>query len=150
MVTLLPTLILQAQNADPDSSRATRDTTATSKPKVMNIREYFHVLKYDIAANRITNSYSNLLPEEGMTFEEFTARIHPKEQEEFRLRTGRLQSGRDRKFELVKRWNAGTAEHPQWHRFQGHAIVELDKNGHPQYVINAINTRSTSTFNSFW
>ena len=99
----------------------------------------FHVLKYDIAANRITNSYSNLMPEEGMTFQEFTARIHPKEQEAFRLRTGRLLSGRDRKFELVKRWNAGTAEHPQWHRFQGHAIVELDKNGHPQYVINAIN-----------
>lgn len=49
-----------------------------------------------------------------------------------------LIEGRDRKFELNKRWNNGTEEQPNWLNFHGHAISELDNDGHPAYVVNAI------------
>ena len=49
-----------------------------------------------------------------------------------------LMEGRERQFELNKRWNQGSDEDPHWLHFQGYAISELDKNGQPAYVINAI------------
>ena len=98
----------------------------------------FHVMQYDIATNKMTNRYGNLLPEGGMTLEEFAQRIHPDEQEEFHQKMRLLLGGRERKFELEKRWNAGTEQKPKWLRFSGHAIVELNHEGKPEYVINAI------------
>ncbi|MBQ9356469.1 MAG: transporter substrate-binding domain-containing protein [Prevotella sp.] len=98
----------------------------------------FKIMEYDIAANRIVNRYGNILPEGGLTIEEFTARIHPDQQEEFRKKMQQLVNGRERKFDLDKRWNAGTADNPQWLDFHGHAISETDENGRPAYIINAI------------
>jgi signal transduction histidine kinase/ABC-type amino acid transport substrate-binding protein len=98
----------------------------------------YDVMEYDIRENRITNLYGDILPEGGLTFEEFTARIHPDQQQEFLSKTRQLLSGRSRRFELEKRWNAGTPEAPHWLNFHGHAILELDAEGHPAYVVNAI------------
>lgn len=98
----------------------------------------FHVMEYDIKKNLMTNHHGSLLPAGGITLEQFTARIHPDEQAEFSQKMKLLLGGRERKFEIVKWWNAGTEEEPQWLRFNGHAIVELDQYGHPAYVINAI------------
>ena len=50
-----------------------------------------------------------------------------------------MNEGRERHFELNKRWNSGTEKHPRYLHFQGHAILELDDNGRPAYVINAVN-----------
>ena len=98
----------------------------------------FNVMQYDIKADRMTNRYGSILPAEGLTFEEFTSRIHPDQQEEFRQRAEQLLAGRSRRFEVEKRWNAGTPDHPQWMNFHGHAILELDDEGRPAYLINAI------------
>ncbi|MBR1668626.1 MAG: transporter substrate-binding domain-containing protein [Bacteroidaceae bacterium] len=98
----------------------------------------FHVMQYDIATNMVTNRYGSILPERGITLEEFAQRIHPDEQEEFHQKMQLLLGGRERRFELEKRWNAGTEQNPKWMRFHGHAIVEVDHEGKPQYVINAI------------
>ena len=49
-----------------------------------------------------------------------------------------LMDGRERHFELDKRWNAGTPEAPEWLIFNGHAICELDSDGKPAYIVNAI------------
>jgi len=98
----------------------------------------FDVMQYDIANNRIINIYGDILPPEGITLEEFTRRIHPDQREEFTTKMRNLIDGRERKFELNKRWNQGTDEQPQWLNFLGHAILELDQNGQPEYVINAI------------
>ena len=98
----------------------------------------FCVMQYDIKADRMTNRYGNILPADGMTYEQFTSRIHPDQQEEFRSRAKELLVGRSRYFELEKRWNAGTADQPQWMNFHGHAILEVDNDGQPAYVINAI------------
>lgn len=98
----------------------------------------FNVMQYDIAHDRMTNHYGNILPEEGLTLEKFTQRIHPDQREEFSKKMRSLMEGRERQFELNKRWNQGSDEDPHWLHFQGHAISELDKNGQPAYVINAI------------
>ena len=104
----------------------------------------FIVMEYDIANDRIVNRYGHLLPDKGLTLAEFTARIHPDQQEEFTTKMKRLLDGRERKFELNKRWlsipeaSPEGNEEPHWLNFQGHAIVEVDANGRPAYVVNAI------------
>ncbi|MBQ9666455.1 MAG: transporter substrate-binding domain-containing protein [Bacteroidaceae bacterium] len=117
----------------------TRNSTETNQMmyKALHMGN-FHVMQYDIATNLMTNRHGNILPDGGITLEEFTARIHPNEQEEFKEKMKLLLGGRERKFELEKQWNAGTEEAPKWLRFHGHAIVELDSEGHPQYIVNAI------------
>ena len=98
----------------------------------------FDIMEYDIHRDRFTNKYGTLLPPEGMTLAEFTQRIHPAQREEFAKRMQRLVKGLDRRFDIDKRWNAGTAEQPRWLNFHAHLIVENDRKGHPQYVVNAI------------
>lgn len=98
----------------------------------------FIVMEYDIKRDRFTNSYGNILPAEGLTLEAFTNRIHPEQQEEFKQKMQSLMGGRERQFELDKRWNTGTEEEPNWLNFNGHAICELDSDGHPAYIVNAI------------
>ena len=98
----------------------------------------FIVMEYDINHDRFTNSYGNILPENGLSLEEFTNRIHPDQQREFSQKMRSLMDGRERRFELDKRWNAGSEEQPEWLNFNGHAICELDRDGHPAYIVNAI------------
>ena len=98
----------------------------------------FKVMEYDIAHDRMTNRYGDILPPGGMTLQEFTSRIHPEQQQEFRLKMQRMMEGRERHFELDKHWNAGTADDPHWLNFHGNAIVELDSGGRPAYIVNAI------------
>ena len=98
----------------------------------------FIVMEYDIARDKFTNRYGDILPVAGLTLEAFTARIHPDQRQEFRQKMRSLMDGRERQFELDKRWNAGTPEEPEWLNFNGHAISELDSDGHPAYIVNAI------------
>lgn len=105
--------------------------------KVLHMGNY-DVMVYDIKKNRVTNQYGNILPQKGITLEEFIQRIHPDQREEFILKSKSLHEGRIRHFELNKRWNQGTEERPHYLNFQGHAISELDENGRPAYVINAV------------
>ena len=98
----------------------------------------FIVMEYDIRNDRMTNRYGKILPEAGITLAEFTRRIHPDQQEEFTQKMKRLTEGRERQFELNKRWNKGSDDAPDWLNFHGHAISELDDDGHPAYVVNAI------------
>lgn len=98
----------------------------------------FTVMEYDIAHDLLRNRYGHVLPDEGLTLEEFTSRIHPDQQEEFRQKVRSLLDGRERHFELNKRWNAGTIEEPKWLTFNGHAISELNEDGQPAYIVNAI------------
>ena len=98
----------------------------------------FIVMEYDIARNRFSNRYGHVLPDSGMTLEQFSSRIHPDQQQEFCQKMQNLIDGRERRFELDKRWNAGSVDSPEWLNFNGHAISELDRDGHPAYIINAI------------
>lgn len=119
---------------------ATRKSTELNEMmfKALHMGNY-QVMEYSIKDNRFTNSNgSNILPEKGLTLEEFTHRIHPDQRAEFEHKMKQLLTGRERRFELNKRWNAGTDEAPQWLNLNGHAISELNEDGHPAYVVNAI------------
>ena len=99
----------------------------------------FHVMEYDIRNDRWTNSYGQpILPEKGITLDEFTQHIHPNEQEEFKQKIGKLLNGLERKFELKKRWLSYDADQ-HWLNLDGHAMVEFDNEGRPAYIINAVN-----------
>jgi len=98
----------------------------------------FSVMEYDIARDRFTNRYGQILPKGGMTLDQFAQRIHPEQQQEFRRKMHNLMDGRERHFELDKRWNAGTADKPEWLIFSGHAMSELNDEGQPAYIVNAI------------
>ena len=100
---------------------------------------HFYVMQYDITNDLFTNRYGTFLPDKGLSLEEFVAHIHPMEQEEFRNKMSLMKSGREQKTAIDKRWNAGTAEQPQWLNFKGHSMAEYDDYGHPTYIINTIN-----------
>ena len=118
------------------TTQSTRDLNNMMQ-KALHMGNY-HVLEYDIKHNLMTNLYGTpILPAEGITLEEFTEHISPQEREEFSRKMEGLTSGRNRKFELKKRWK--TFGDGQWLNLEGHAIVETDENGHPAYVINALN-----------
>jgi signal transduction histidine kinase len=97
-----------------------------------------HVLEYDIKRDLMINRYGTpILPERGVTLEEFAQRIHPHEMEEFRQKMQLLIGGRERKFVLNKRWRAYSGD-GQWLSLKGHAILELDDSGQPAFIINAL------------
>ena len=98
----------------------------------------FEVMEYDIKNDRMTNRYGHILPDAGISLAEYTRRMHPDQQAEFTQKMKRLIEGRERQFELNKRWNKGTDDAPEWLNFQGHAISELAADGHPAYIVNAI------------
>lgn len=99
----------------------------------------FKVMVYSIAEDRFTNSNGcTILPPGGLTLQEYVHRIDPDQQEEFERKLQQLLTGRERSIELNKRWNAGTDKNPVWLIFNGHALSELDHNGHPAYVVNVI------------
>lgn len=98
----------------------------------------FDVMEYDIRHDLFTNAHGTLLPQEGMSLADFTARIHPDQREVFRTRMQRLIDGLDRRFDIDKRWNAGSDKQPRWLNFHAHLLVEHDRKGRPQYIVNAI------------
>ena len=120
--------------------RVTRRSTELNEMmyKVLHMGNY-DVMVYDIAKDRVTNQYGNILPKEGLTLKEYIQRIHPDQREEFIRKSKSLNEGRERHFVLNKRWNKGTDKQPHYLHFQGHAILELDDNDRPAYAINAVN-----------
>ena len=99
----------------------------------------YDILKFDIAHNRFYNQYGNILPEKGMSFEEFIKRTDSGQRAEFAQKMHMMKDGQIKHFELDKRWNKGTEDAPEYLTLQGHAILELDKKERPAYIINAVN-----------
>ena len=103
----------------------------------------FDIMVYDIKNDRITNKYGQILPKEGLTLAEFISHIHPSQQQEFTQKMKLLTDGRERQFVLNKLFNSATDDAPHWLSFHGHAILELDNEGHPAYVVNGRTSRSS-------
>lgn len=145
VILLAAILYLAYRVSKTHARRVTRESTDLNGIIIKALQmENFLIMEYDIAADRMTNRYGQLLPIEGMTLQEFTSHIHPDEQQEFSHRMQRLLNGRDRKFEIKKRWasvsDASTVRtsSPDYLILEGHAIVELDEHGKPAYIVNAV------------
>ena len=96
----------------------------------------YYVFEHDLKTHRAHNIYGNLLPDEGMTAEEFIERIHPDQREDFKNTMQKLMEGM-KSAELKKRWNAGTPEKPDWRYLHGNSIVEKE-GGKPRYIVNSV------------
>ena len=96
----------------------------------------YYVFEHDLYTDRMQNIYGNLLPEEGMSPEEFFGRIPLKIRPEIEAILRQLLEGRD-SAEFRQQWNAGTPEKPDWRYLHGNSIVEKEK-GKPRYIINSV------------
>ncbi len=136
---LLVVLYLFSRLARRHVKNATRASSELNEMMIQALHMgNFIVMEYDIARDRFSNRYGHILPSGGLSLEQFAARIHQEQRQEFCQKMQNLIEGRERRFELDKRWNAGTSDAPEWLNFHGHAILELDTNGHPAYIVNAI------------
>ena len=96
----------------------------------------YYVIEHDLKTHRTHNVYGNLLPEEGMTTEEFVERIFPDQRDDFKNAMQKITENM-KSAELKKRWNIGTVEKPDWRYLHGNSIVELE-NGRPRYIVNSV------------
>ena len=119
--------------------RVLKDTAAANDLNNMMYKALhmgnYDVTIYDITTDRMSNLYGTLLPDGGMKLEEFISHIQAEERQDFRLKMGRLIGNRERRSELEKHWRTDSGE---WLTLHGFAMTELDEDGHPAYIINAV------------
>ena len=102
--------------------------------QALNMGSYY-VMVYDYKHNHVYNQHGDALPDEGLTFEEMTAYIHPDD------RQATIERDRNRNLEdhqatpFTIRWNNNTLEQPNWIVISGYSFTEYDEYGHPINVI---------------
>lgn len=104
----------------------------------------FIVLQYDIKNNLLTNRQGNILPKEGITFEEFIDRLADEDKGHFTQNSYDMFSKQITSKPIKIKWNSGTKENPNWRHFRGHAALELDDFGRPRYTVNAVKDMTES------
>lgn len=96
---------------------------------------YHYVLQYDLASRMLTNQYGSLLPDEGMSWFDFSQRLHSAERNNWVRRLEQLRDGSMNKhIALSARWNVGTKDKPIWKHLRGHFAVEHDEYGQPSTI----------------
>lgn len=109
--------------------------------QALNMGDY-SVMEYDIMTGHIRNVYGELLPEQGMSMYEFQQRLAPEELEDFQNSLDQMHRGKMLHWTMRKRFNAGTAESPEWRMLYGEAIVEYE-NDQPRYIVNTVKDMTT-------
>ena len=104
--------------------------------QALNMGKYA-VLEYDIRTQRVINRHGHVLPDAGMTIDELIDRCPPEQREEFHMLIDKTCRGEIDNWSLQRRWNAGTDEQPDWHEYEGKAIVEYE-NHEPRYIVHTI------------
>ena len=100
---------------------------------------YHYVFQYDLTSRILVNQYGSLLPDEGMSWFDFSQRLHPAERNNWVRRLEQLRDGSmDKHVELSGRWNAGTKDKPIWKHLRGHFAVEQDAYGQPVNIYATI------------
>ena len=89
----------------------------------------YDMMAYDAATNRMVNLRGEMLPTEGMTLQQFTARLHPNEQQAASQKMEELLSGRANMWEMECRWNAAQADAPAWQQMKGYALTTTNPYG---------------------
>ncbi|MBR1934092.1 MAG: transporter substrate-binding domain-containing protein [Prevotella sp.] len=98
----------------------------------------YSVTVYDVQTDRFSNTHGEMLPQEGLSLQQFISRIHPDEQESIAQEIARLKEGKIGIWEMNARWNAGTAGMPRWQYIHGNAIAERDDDGRTKYIVYTI------------
>lgn len=98
----------------------------------LSMGEYY-VLQYDIQEGIVRNIYANLLPDEGMAYEEFIRRLPEDEISDFREHITFMECGELEEWVLRNHWNIQGTDQPVWNEYYGSAILERE-NGAPRYI----------------
>jgi len=102
--------------------------------QALNMGEYT-VLVYDIKTRHVVNRHGHLLPDTGMTIDQLIDRCPPEQREEFHQLIDRMSRGELDSWSLNRRWNAGSDEQPDWHDFDGMALLERE-HGEPSHIVH--------------
>ena len=97
----------------------------------------YSVLEYDLKTRKVRNRHGFLMPEHGMTIDDIINRMDSQQRDEFRQKIEAMERGEIDHWQMERRWNAGTEQSPDWHIFDGSAILERD-NGTPRYIIHTV------------
>ena len=98
----------------------------------------FIVMEYDVMHDRYTNRHGSMLPQGGLTLQQFISHIHPDERETATSRLKDLIEGRSGKWESDLCWNIETDEHPHWRWLHAHSFAETDEKGKTHYVLSTV------------
>ena len=96
----------------------------------------FYVIENDLETNHIRNAYGDMLPKDGLSIEEFLARLPQKERNNYKDAMEMMEKGDKDLGSLRRRYNKGTDKKPDWRWIEGHAVVEY-QDGKPRYVITS-------------
>ena len=111
--------------------------------QALDMGEYY-VMEYDIQTGRVSNVYGNLLPAEGVSIDDFVGRVSAEEREGFRESLEQMKRGEKSQWTVRKRFNAGTAEEPNWRRLYGNVILEY-VGKRPRYIVNTVKDLTRET-----
>lgn len=96
----------------------------------------FYVIENDLETNHIRNAYGDMLPKDGLSIEEFLARLPQEERNNYKDAMEMMAKGDKDLGSLRRRYNKGTDKKPDWRWIEGHAVVEY-QDGKPRYVITS-------------
>ncbi len=96
----------------------------------------FYVIENDLETNHIRNAYGDILPKDGLSIEEFMARLPQEERNNYKDAMEMMAKGDKDLGSLRRRYNKGTDKKPDWRWIEGHAVVEY-QDDKPRYVITS-------------
>ena len=96
----------------------------------------FYVIENDLETNHIRNAYGDMLPKDGLSIDEFLARLPQEERNNYKDAMEMMAKGEKDLGFLRRRYNKGTEKKPDWRWIEGHAVVEY-QDGKPRYVITS-------------
>lgn len=106
--------------------------------QALSMGEYY-TMKYDIKAERWSNTYETLASAEGMTMEAMVNQLHPEDRDAMRSIINRLLNGEIRQGDIDFRWryiaDNGKAD-VKWIYTHGQIVVEYGKDGKPVSLVS--------------
>ena len=103
-----------------------------------------YVLMLDIRQRHAVNIHGDLLPEEGMSYEESLELIHPDDRHIYQTFIKRLLSGEAETDECIFRWDISGSKHlGQWRFMEDKGIAEYTKTSlHPVHIFCTLTDRT--------
>ena len=96
------------------------------------------VFVHDLREGTVTNEHGHLLPEGGVSMEQYVNMLHPDDRASYHETLRQVQDGKLSKPAFSQRLNIGTNEQPNWQHLSGSATVEVDELGSPRYIVNTV------------
>lgn len=104
--------------------------------QALNMGNYY-VVEYDLHTDQLRNLHGSLLPQNGITMDNYMANIHMEERSAFHEEIREMAEGKKDIWTIRRRWNVGTDETPDWRFLEGHAVTEQE-DGKPRYIIGTL------------